>query len=593
MNKQNDKLLHKLFFSILPIQILIYAMDSVNSIVDGVMAGRFIDAETVGVIGLYYTMVEVYSAIGIVCIGGASVLCGKYIGRGEQEKTEGIFSLDITLTFIVGGFLTLICLVFPDKLALILGANENLKESLILYIIGIAFGILPFLLSKQIALFLQLEGQSKRNYIGLAIMTVSNVILDIVLVAVLRLGVFGLALATSISDIIYLLVISPYFLTKKASLHFSFKKAAWDELALFLKTGLPGALLVFSIALRYLAVNRILLHYCGSDGLSALSAFNMVAGIYISFCLGNGSVVRMLVSVFIGEEDRDSIKEVVKIVLTKGMIMILIISAILLALAPTLAYVFFPDRTSNVYHLASQILAVYTFCLPFILICQLFTNYLQAMGHRIFIDIQSVFDGFFSVTVPAAILAPIFGAMGVWISNLIGVILVILTVPIYAIIYWKGIPKNLDEWMFFEKDFGAAPEDSLSITINNMKETSDASENISIFCRDHNMRRKTEFFSALCLEEMAGNVIRHGFDGKKENNLNVRAVYSPGKLMIRLKDNCRPFNPGEMAEIVSRTDENEFKNIGIKMVYKVADDVNYQNMLGLNVLSIVVNEGFE
>ena len=44
-----------LFFRLLPMQVAIVAMGSVNSIVDGVVAARFIDAETIGVVGLYYS----------------------------------------------------------------------------------------------------------------------------------------------------------------------------------------------------------------------------------------------------------------------------------------------------------------------------------------------------------------------------------------------------------------------------------------------------------------------------------------------------------------------------------------------------------
>ena len=88
MKKTTDnKMIGKLFFSMLPVQILIFAMGSVNSIVDGVMAGRFIDATSVGVVGLYYSMVNVISAAGSVLLGGSAVLCGRFMGRGDVQNT--------------------------------------------------------------------------------------------------------------------------------------------------------------------------------------------------------------------------------------------------------------------------------------------------------------------------------------------------------------------------------------------------------------------------------------------------------------------------------------------------------------------------
>ena len=61
---QQNAIVSQLFFRLLPIQALIVAMGSVNSIVDGVIAGRFIAPSSVGVIGLYYTMVRVLEAAG-------------------------------------------------------------------------------------------------------------------------------------------------------------------------------------------------------------------------------------------------------------------------------------------------------------------------------------------------------------------------------------------------------------------------------------------------------------------------------------------------------------------------------------------------
>ncbi len=48
-------------------------------------------------------------------------------------------------------------------------------------------------------------------------------------------------------------------------------------------------------------------------------------------------------------------------------------------------------------------------------------------------------------------------------------------------------------------------------------------------------------------------------------------------VILRIKDDCVPFDPGERRRIAEDTDKT--KNIGIR-------DVQYQNILGLNVLTI-------
>ena len=46
---------------------------------------------------------------------------------------------------------------------------------------------------------------------------------------------------------------------------------------------------------------------------------------------------------------------------------------------------------------------------------------MQARGRERFVNVASVFDGFLSIVIPSALLAPLMGALGVWISLTLGV----------------------------------------------------------------------------------------------------------------------------------------------------------------------------
>ncbi len=589
MDKKETRIIQKLFFHMVPVQILIFAMGSINTLVDGAIAGQFIGASTVGVVGLYYPMVQILTAVGSVLLGGTSVLCGKFMGKGEHANTEGVFSLNLTLTLLIGTALTILSFAAPRPIAAVLGADPELTEPLCTYIVGYAVGILPMLLAQQIANFLQMERQSARGYAGIAGMIITNVVLDILLIVVFHMGVLGLALATSFSNIVYFLILVPYYFSKKAQLKFSFKKVRWHFTGELFKIGFPGALLVFCIAIRNIVINRVLIYYSGDDGLSAMSAFNMVAGLFIAFCLGHGAVVRILVSVFLGEEDRLSIKQVLKIVMTKGLALSCVVTAVMLLIGPSLSAVFFPDRASNVYLLTRQLFTIYSLCIPLILICQVMTNYLQALRHNVMVNILSLFDGFFSMVIPSLILAPVLGALGVWLANPIGIVLTILIVPIYVMIYWRRIPKNIDEWLLLRPEFGASPENVLALSIHDMEGVSATATAVQEFCVNRHIGKKQSYYTALCLEEMAGNVVRHGFSGdRRSHSLVIRIVRMEDGVLLRLRDDCIPFDPEEMKVLVAEGDA--FSNIGIRMVYDIADEVSYQNLLGLNVLTIVIME---
>ncbi|MBQ5412328.1 MAG: hypothetical protein IIU19_03005, partial [Oscillospiraceae bacterium] len=55
-------------------------------------------------------------------------------------------------------------------------------------------------------------------------------------------------------------------------------------------------------------------------------------------------------------------------------------------------------------------------------------------------------------------------------------------------------------------------------------------------------------------------------------------------VILRIKDDCVPFDPKERETILDEDDPA--KNLGIRMIYGMTDDITYQNMLGLNVLTV-------
>ena len=581
--REENAMLARLFIRLLPVQVAIVAMGSINSIVDGVVASRFIDASTVGVVGLYYTMLRILEAAGSIILGGVTVLSGKYLGSGKIDRTRGVCSLGIAWASIIGAFLTVASFTVPRVIADLLGANADLRDALIIYIRGYAFGLLPQLVGQQIAASLQLERQEKLGQAAIIVMIAVNVVLDILFVAVWNMGVWGLALSTSLANWAYFLVVGQYYFTKKAQLKPSLKLIDWSESGAVIQIGFPNALLVACLAVRSLIINRIMLAYAGSDGLSALSSFNMVLGLIMAVGIGTGFLVRMLTSVFLGEENREGILSLMKLLFTCMMGLMLMLTVIELVLAPVLAGMFFPDTASEVYRMTKELFIVYAFCIPLTLACIAYSNYCQAAGFRKFVTLTAVTDGFFSMVIPAALLAPRMGAMGVWLSYPIGLCITLLVCMLFPILHFRRWPSSLEEWLLLPPEFGSG--ERLVLHLQSMEDVSRTAETVERFCNDHSLPPRLGNHAGLCLEEMAGNIVRHGFHAdRKWHDIELRVVIPDSDVVLRIKDDCIPFNPQEWHEMT--TPEDPFANVGIRLVYGIADDIEYQNLLGLNVLTI-------
>ena len=85
---------------------------------------------------------------------------------------------------------------------------------------------------------------------------------------------------------------------------------------------------------------------------------------------------------------------------------------------------------------------------------------------------------------------------------------------------------------------------------------------------------------------MADNIVEHGFikDKRKRHSIDIRVVHKEDIIILRLRDDCVPFNPAVRHDMFDPDDPA--KNIGIRIVFDIAEDVQYQNLLGLNVLQI-------
>ena len=77
----NTKILSRLMFRLLLIQIILAAVGAVNGIVSSFFASNYVGIEAMSAIGLYYPIGMLLSAICTILLGGTAILCGKYMGR--------------------------------------------------------------------------------------------------------------------------------------------------------------------------------------------------------------------------------------------------------------------------------------------------------------------------------------------------------------------------------------------------------------------------------------------------------------------------------------------------------------------------------
>ncbi|MDO5441024.1 MAG: MATE family efflux transporter, partial [Bacillota bacterium] len=292
--RYDGKLVVQMFKELLPVQILSSVVPYLASIANGVVVGNALSAEAIIALGLVSPMTNLFGAIASIIAGGAKILSGRYIGRGEHDKLNNVFSCALMAAFFIGVILTVGVFIFANPIAVLLGAKEIATAETTFYIRGIALGIIPTLMIPSFTVFLQMGNESTYALLATVLLAASNLVGDILCVKVIGGGMFAIGIATAISQFIAIAFLVIRFIQKEDLMKFSVKyfiKSLTKDLIIL---GSPTAIAILLYAIRNAIFNIQVIKWGGEIAASANSIVNLMIGPFDGINVGVGATVLML-----------------------------------------------------------------------------------------------------------------------------------------------------------------------------------------------------------------------------------------------------------------------------------------------------------
>ena len=582
----NAKTLTRLMFRLLPIQIVLAAVGAVNGIVSSFFATNFVGIDAMSAVGLFSPFQMFMTAVSLMISGGSVILCGKYLGQNRQEKLQNVFSLSLLITALLSALFIVVLLILGlFDLTGFFTDDAKVRPLFNRYLLGQSIGVLPLLVGNLLPAFLELENKGKRTMIASLSYIGVNLALNFVFVQLLHWEAFGLALASSLGLWVFFAIEAQHFLSGKSHLRLKLRGLQWAETVVILKTGQPGAASNSYQTLRSFLLNKLIVAFVGSVGISAFAAANNLLGIVWALPSGMLAVSRLIMSVSIGEEDRRTLTDVMRVMFRRFLPLMGAVCVLIIAFAEPLTRIFYRDSAEPVYMMTVWGLRLLPLCMPLSIVYMHFVCYGQASGKQLYVQVLSALDGVVCVVAFAALTIRAIGMNGVYLASFFNGIVTTLFIVGYAWLKKKGFPRRMDELMVIPADFGVPESERMDLSVTSMEGVVCVAERIQGFCLAHGIDRRRAYLAGLSMEEMAGNIVQHGFaaDGKS-HSVDVRVVHKDSDVILRIKDDCRPFDPSERQQLAE--DGDLAKNIGIRMVFKIARSVQYQVILGLNVLTI-------
>ena len=298
-------------FTIPTIFMMIFT--SIYGIVDGIFVSNFVGAEPFAAVNLIYPAIMVLGAFGFMIGTGGSALVSKTIGEGDKEKANRYFSMLIYLLIVIGTIFATIGIIFMEPISKLLGADNTLLNDCVIYGRMLLVFLVPFVLQNSFQVFLIVAEKPTFGLIVSVLAGVTNMVLDFVFMYLLRMGVFGAALATGISQTVGAVIPLIYF-SRKNNTVLRFVKTKF-ELKPIIKTCTNGSsemLTNLSMSLVNILFNAKLISSFGSDGVVAYGIIMYVGFIFIGTYLGYSFGVAPIISYHYGAGNKDELKNLLK-----------------------------------------------------------------------------------------------------------------------------------------------------------------------------------------------------------------------------------------------------------------------------------------
>ena len=208
MTKRSDQidmlhgpLLGRLFRFAVPIAASSILQQLFNS-ADVAVVGRFDSSRALAAVGSNGPVINILVALFIGMAMGANVLIASYIGRHEERKISEAIHTAVSIALLGGLALAVLGQVLARPMLVMMVTPADVLDLAVLYLRIYFFGMPFFLLYNFGAAILRSKGDSKRPLYCLSIAGAINVVLNLILVIVFRMGVAGVAIATVTSNLV-------------------------------------------------------------------------------------------------------------------------------------------------------------------------------------------------------------------------------------------------------------------------------------------------------------------------------------------------------------------------------------------------------
>lgn len=211
---------------------------------DSLIVGNFLGSSALAAVSssgnLIFLMVGFFNGLAV----GAGVVVARYFGAKKFDIVQRAIHTIVTLGFFCGIALTVAGVVAAPQILVLMGTPAEVLPNSVTYFRIYFCGSLAFVMYNFLVGILQAVGDSRHPLMYLIFSSITNIVLDLIFVAVFHFGVGAAALATIISQFLSALLCFLHLLKGPKEYRIYLSKLRIDPLMLrqIISNGLPAGL---------------------------------------------------------------------------------------------------------------------------------------------------------------------------------------------------------------------------------------------------------------------------------------------------------------------------------------------------------------
>lgn len=285
---------------------------SLYTMVDGIFVARGVSEVALTAVNISMPFTTGLFSVSILFAVGNSTIVAIFLGQGEKQKANEVFTQNVVLLCILSVLITILVMIFLDPFASFLGATDHILPYARTYIGTIAPFSVVYILSYSFETLIKTDGYPKLATIYVTSGAVLNCILDYILVMVLHKGVWGAAFATGISQTAVILLYLWHFLGSKGTIRFSKFHLMPSEIGRQIRNGMSSGITEFSSGIIIFFFNQAILKYIGEYALVSYTIISYVNTIVVMSMAGIAQGTQPLISYYYGKNESEKYKKLLK-----------------------------------------------------------------------------------------------------------------------------------------------------------------------------------------------------------------------------------------------------------------------------------------